>query len=366
MKKNVFGFLALTINLLFFQNAKTQTNSWISSSNVYRSTAASGTNLDLYLWSADYAAFNTNRPYFVAFKDFRSSTGLFGSNGSSNLRLHTNGIERMRIMNATGFAGMGILTPQHNLHVHGVTDYIESGSPSFMGTSVDDEASELITPKTTTNYGKASRISLTNSLTGTTATDGGLLLQTESDLHVWNREEGSLFLKTQGVALTLNGPNSRILTGSLDITAAKHAKMNVQSNTDNGLYVQANSSGKYGIAVRVISDSQTTFQSFSTDDTQPNFKVTGGGEVYARKYTTTLANFPDYVFSSTYELMPFSELRRYINTNKHLPNVPSAEEIEENGADLGELNRILVEKVEELTLYILEMEERLSELEEKK
>ena len=61
--------------------------------------------------------------------------------------------------------------------------------------------------------------------------------------------------------------------------------------------------------------------------------------------------------------MSFKDLRNHIKTNKHLPNMPTANEIEKNGADLGELNRILVEKVEELTLYILELEARLSEVE---
>ena len=86
----------------------------------------------------------------------------------------------------------------------------------------------------------------------------------------------------------------------------------------------------------------------------------------ARKYTTTLATFPDYVFESDYNLLPLAELRNFISDNGRLPNMPSAQEIEENGADLGELNRLLVEKVEELTLYILEMEERLAKVEKKK
>ena len=100
-----------------------------------------------------------------------------------------------------------------------------------------------------------------------------------------------------------------------------------------------------------------------TNGTDRNFSVQANGHVFARKYTTTLANIPDYVFNSDYNLMPLSDLRTYINTNKHLPNIPSATEYEETGVDLGELNRLLLEKTEELTLYILQLEERLSKLE---
>jgi len=57
----------------------------------------------------------------------------------------------------------------------------------------------------------------------------------------------------------------------------------------------------------------------------------------------------DYVFDEDYELMPIEELAAYIKEHKHLPGVPSAEEVVENGIDLGEMNKILLEKIEELT-----------------
>jgi len=71
----------------------------------------------------------------------------------------------------------------------------------------------------------------------------------------------------------------------------------------------------------------------------------------------------DYVFEANYQLMPLSELEIYITTKKHLPNVPTAQDVEENGVDLGEINKILVEKVEELTLYIISMNKRMMQLE---
>jgi hypothetical protein len=59
------------------------------------------------------------------------------------------------------------------------------------------------------------------------------------------------------------------------------------------------------------------------------------------------------------------ELQTYIQQNKHLPEVPSAKEIEQNGIKLSEMNMILLKKVEELTLYIIELERRLSQIENK-
>jgi hypothetical protein len=94
-----------------------------------------------------------------------------------------------------------------------------------------------------------------------------------------------------------------------------------------------------------------------------NFEVKNNGEVFARKVTVTLNDFPDYVFANDYKLMPLKVLEAYLSSNKHLPNMPTAAEVQANGADLGEINKALVEKVEELTLYIIEMNKRMEAIE---
>lgn len=93
-----------------------------------------------------------------------------------------------------------------------------------------------------------------------------------------------------------------------------------------------------------------------------NFKVNSSGHVYARKIVVTTSTFPDYVFSSKYNLMPLNELKTYINKNKHLPNIKSETEVVEEGIDIGELNKILLEKVEELTLYVIDLQEQIDSM----
>jgi trimeric autotransporter adhesin len=68
-------------------------------------------------------------------------------------------------------------------------------------------------------------------------------------------------------------------------------------------------------------------------------------------------NFPDYVFKPEYKLMPISELKAFIKQHSHLPNVPSASEVAEKGNNIGKNFNKLLEKVEELTLYIIELKE---------
>jgi len=67
-----------------------------------------------------------------------------------------------------------------------------------------------------------------------------------------------------------------------------------------------------------------------------------------------------------YNLMPLKELEQYIKQNKHLPNVPTQDEISKDGMDVYEMNAVLLKKVEELTLYVIELEKRIDEMEKVK
>ncbi len=63
--------------------------------------------------------------------------------------------------------------------------------------------------------------------------------------------------------------------------------------------------------------------------------------------------------------MPLHQLERYIITNKHLPDIPTEKEVLKNGIELGEMNALLLKKVEELTLYVIEQQKRIEKLEKK-
>jgi hypothetical protein len=76
----------------------------------------------------------------------------------------------------------------------------------------------------------------------------------------------------------------------------------------------------------------------------------------------TNLNVPDYVFEPNYKLLPLKQLATYVEKEKHLPEIPSAREIEARGLDLSEMQMRLLKKVEELTLYTLQQEEKLSSL----
>jgi len=89
----------------------------------------------------------------------------------------------------------------------------------------------------------------------------------------------------------------------------------------------------------------------------PTQKLTVNGTVYSTevKVDVNAGTGPDYVFEPTYQLPSLTEIETYIKANKHLPEVPSAKEMETNGINLSEMNMMLLKKVEELTLYLIEV-----------
>lgn len=96
---------------------------------------------------------------------------------------------------------------------------------------------------------------------------------------------------------------------------------------------------------------------------QIDYKVKNDGSVFARYMKVTLGNFPDYVFEKHYALMPLKEVEAFIQSNKHLPNIPAAAIVEKEGADLGELQRLNIEKTEEIFLYLIQLNKRVEALE---
>ncbi len=69
----------------------------------------------------------------------------------------------------------------------------------------------------------------------------------------------------------------------------------------------------------------------------------------------------DYVFEDSYNLMPIDALKEYIQTEKHLPGIPTESEVMENGIDLGDMNAELLQKIEELTLYVIKLQKQIDE-----
>ncbi|SEL95774.1 hypothetical protein [Parapedobacter koreensis] len=102
----------------------------------------------------------------------------------------------------------------------------------------------------------------------------------------------------------------------------------------------------------------------------PAERLSVNGNIRAKEVKVEMANWPDYVFKEGYVLPSLVEVDKYIQSHGHLPGIPTTQEAEANGIELGEINRKLLEKVEELTLHLIEkdrentlLQDRLSVIE---
>lgn len=93
-----------------------------------------------------------------------------------------------------------------------------------------------------------------------------------------------------------------------------------------------------------------------------SYKLAVNGNIRAKEIKVE-TGWADYVFKEGYNLPTLEEVEKHIKEKGHLINIPSAKEVEENGIQLGEMNKLLLEKIEELTLYTLEQEKRLQRIE---
>lgn len=151
---------------------------------------------------------------------------------------------------------------------------------------------------------------------------------------------------------------------------ANHAYIRIKSNNTNtaynsGIDLQRSDNLNWVISnARSGSQSKLVFQKWYGSSAGPGpFEIRDDGIWATKVCVSPNGTCPDYVFEENYDLRSIDELESFVKTNKHLPNVPSAREIESSGSiDVSKMTYALLEKVEELTLYIIAQEKKLQEL----
>jgi hypothetical protein len=91
--------------------------------------------------------------------------------------------------------------------------------------------------------------------------------------------------------------------------------------------------------------------------TQPKTRLSVNGTITAKEVIVTSEGWADYVFDTQYPLMPLDDVKKFINTNHHLPDVPNEQEILSNGISIGQIQTTLLKKIEEMTLYLIQFDQ---------
>ena len=99
--------------------------------------------------------------------------------------------------------------------------------------------------------------------------------------------------------------------------------------------------------------------------TTPKNKLSVNGTIWAKEVKVTLTDAADWVFEEDYQLRSLSEVESFIQKNKQLPEIPSAEEFRQNDLKVSEMANKLLQKIEELTLYTIEQEKKIEKQNEK-
>lgn len=320
--------------------------------------------------------------------------------------------QQLNILPAIGKCGIGTLSPGTYLQIHGSTTYELSPPKVVVGGDLP--------PLLISHLGNSSNLLMTNEVCGKTINDGTMIHQSENDFYISNQESGgrvvlnasgNISLNTNGASFVMEAATKRIYSGGTAFTInSQYAgfnifassgtnALNLRAASGNGLSIQTpdntqalqifgNSSGDKKFSVSgagntfaktlVLGESSTPFSGLLAVNSglsstvnltllqvanaeKKLFQIDNQGLLKTRRIIVNQEDWPDYVFEKDYPLMPLNQVSLYIRDHKHLPEVPSAEEIQQEGLDLGEINHLLLRKIEELTLYLIQQEELLQQ-----
>lgn len=317
-----------------------------------------------------------------------NSLGINNSHGAGNFAIYdlTSGTNRFFIKGADGNIGIGNTAPVAKLDVNGDlklaassvgSSAIEmgvSGNPvgttrykvfgngctyigNFSGITYNASASVLTLGQVTTTDKAISVINGTN--------------PTAADVFAVYGD-GKTVISSPGLAeLRVTTPTTNAskvwvcnslssYNFGIDNAAVGHIACNINSPTP----VNIMNFGLQGSAQPQVWIGNTKPQSPHTD-----FSFAVAGKMVAQSLYITAPGspnwLPDYVFANDYKLQSLYEVEKYYKANKHLPDVPSAKEVDENGLDIAEMNIILLKKVEELTIHMVEQQRQIDALQNK-
>lgn len=149
-------------------------------------------------------------------------------------------------------------------------------------------------------------------------------------------------------SINVNNGWTALTNSGNDLSVTKFLAM----TNDWSLYVGNNFSyDGANIAIKAVASGNV-----GIGTTEPKEKLSVNGKVRAHEIKVEISNWPDYVFEKSYQLPTLLDTEKHIKQKGHLPGIPSAAEVKTNGVDLGEINAKLLQKIEELTLHLIEQD----------
>ncbi|MCX2680343.1 tail fiber protein [Galbibacter sp. EGI 63066] len=186
----------------------------------------------------------------------------------------------------------------------------------------------------------------------------------------WNQPQFAVINKSGTSELWIKATTG-VNSGTFQIIYSKYASLNLGDTSDTNL---SDNGGLLKIYEKLPDNSHVYTGNMNVLDgkvgigtTNPDSKLTVKGNIHAQEVKLDLNGSvaPDYVFKEGYDIKTLEEVEDYIQKKGHLPNIPSAKEMEEEGIDLKAMNLKLLEKIEELTLHIIELKKTVDNQEKR-
>ena len=286
------------------------------------------------------------------------STSFIGTINSNPLVIRTNNEERMRIT-ADGNIGVGVANPSEKFEVNGNIGLVGDIVFSNYADATDSIEQFLLIDENgrTQPKSKSGLIQFISDKDCYTYTNG---VQTPAP--TWASKPGTS-IGSPGVLYTGATCPARVGIGTENPLQQLHVTQRAVFGQRVGIG-NTDPQARLHIRTNLNNPAEKLFlieRQIGSNDPFPIFQVTNDGLVRSREVKVDLETWPDYVFAKEYDLMPLKDVKTFIEQNGHLPNVPAASEIETDGLNLGETAKITMEKVEELTLYLIQQQEQLDE-----
>lgn len=265
----------------------------------------------------------------------------------------------------SGNTGMGTASPAVRLHLSGTDEVLRlDGTNPYMQFFSSSTAKSYI--QSTGNDFKLGTVA-TNSSGKVQFTAGSstvMTLTSSGRVGVGTTSPSSTFhVKVNGEAMRVEGTDAFIQFYSGTTAKAfiqrtgNDIKLGTSTGNTTGRVIFGTAGG--GDQLWLLADGRV---SIGTSAAATGYKLSVDGKVMCEELRVEMSPWADYVFHEDYKLRPLAEVESFIHANKHLPGVPSAEEIESAGLDVGQLQATMMEKIEELTLYVIDLQKQNDEL----